>query len=201
MASVLIACECSQVVCIAFRMAGFEAFSCDIQPSYGGHPEWHIQGDALAVLYSRSWDLVIAHPPCTYLTKAGSQLLYPVPGQLNPERYALGLEAREFFMAFYDYPGRIAIENPTPCKVFDLPPYSQAIEPYMFGHPCTKRTLLWLHRLPILMATDIVVPTYSWCGSHRPKGATSPGVRSARLRSQTFEGVAAAMVAQWGPLL
>ena len=198
--SVLVACECSQVVCKAFRQRGFEAYSCDIQPCYGGFPEWHIQGDALAALYSRNWDLVIAHPPCTYLTKAGAQLLYP-GGSLNSERYLKGLEARDFYMQFYNYPGRIAIENPTPCKIFDLPPYNQVIEPYMFGHPCTKRTLLWLTRLPILLATDICIPEYSYCGSGKHSPGTSPGVRSAKLRSQTFSGVAAAMADQWGRLL
>ena len=197
MGKVLVACEESQVVCKAFRAAGHEAYSCDIQPCSGGFPEWHIQDDAIKVLYSFDWDLVIAHPPCTYLSKAGANLLFP-GGSLDESRYNKGLAARDFFMQFFRYPGRIAIENPTPCTIFHLPPYSQVIQPYMFGHDCTKRTLLWLHNLPILMATDIVVPTYSYTGCHKMKGSINPGVRSSKARSRTFEGIASAMASQWG---
>ena len=198
MGKVLVACEESQVVCKAFRSAGHEAYSCDIQPCSGGHPEWHIQGDALAALYCNDWDLVIAHPPCTYLSNAASRFLFS-GGKLDYDRYYKGVLARDFFMDFYNYPGRIAIENPTPCKIFNLPAPSQVIQPFMFGHNCTKRTLLWLKNLPILMATDIVIPEFSWVGSsYNP---FNPGVRSAKDRSRTFSGLAAAMADQWGRLI
>lgn len=199
MGRVLVACEESQAVCIAFRSLGHEAYSCDIQPCSGGHPEWHIQGDAISVLYSSEWDLVVAHPPCTYLSNAGADKLYP-GGVLNEDRFHLGMQARDFFMQFYDYPGRICIENPLPSKIYDLPPWSQEIQPFMFGHNCTKRTLLWLKGLPILMATDIVIPEYSYCGCNHYPGR-DPGVRSAKLRSKTFPGVASAMAVQWGCLI
>ena len=97
---VLIACEESQAVCIAFRKRGFEAYSCDILPCSGGHPEWHIQDDVLKHL-NEDWDLIIAHPPCTYLSNAGARFLYP-KGVLNEERYKKGLEAKEFFMQLYN---------------------------------------------------------------------------------------------------
>lgn len=140
---VLVACEESQEVCKAFRAKGHEAYSCDIQEPSGGHLEWHILGDALAVLtggtittmdgtrhYIGKWDLLIAHPPCTYLSNAGACRLYPRKGQLNLERYAKGLEAKEFFMEFYNADcDRIAIENPLPSKIFELPPPSQVIQP------------------------------------------------------------------------
>ena len=150
---VLIACEESQRVCIAFRERGHEAYSCDIQDCSGGHPEWHIKGDALEAIRGGTivtcdgvshdigkWDLLIAHPPCTYLSNAGACRLYPRKGELDVERYFKGLEAKAFFLALLnaDVP-HVAVENPVSSKVFGMPPHSQEIQPYQFGHPYTKK--------------------------------------------------------------
>ena len=130
---VLVACEESQEVCKAFRALGHEAYSCDIQPCSGGHPEWHLQVDALELL-KMQWDLIIAHPPCTYMTNAGAVRMR-VNGEIVPERFEKAMEAKAFFMKFYEAEcPRIAIENPTPMKIVGLPPYQQAIQPYQFGH-------------------------------------------------------------------
>lgn len=144
---VLVACEESQAVTIELRRLGHEAYSCDIQPCSGGHPEWHLQVDALELLKMK-WDMIIARPPCTYLTNAGAVRLR-VKGEINEERMAKAREAKKFFMAFLeaDCPKK-AIENPLPGKIHQLPPYSQIIEPYMFGDPWKKRTCLWLRGLP-----------------------------------------------------
>ena len=143
--NVLIACEESQRVCTAFREKGHQAYSCDIQECSGGRPEWHILGDALPLINGNcefktmdgithridgKWDLLIAHPPCTYLSNAGARHLYP-HGKLNTERYEKGLKAKEFFMMFYNADcDKIAVENPIPSKVFGLPKYTQTIQPY-----------------------------------------------------------------------
>ena len=201
---VLVACEESQAVCKAFRELGHEAYSCDIIDCSGGHPEWHIKGDALELLKLK-WDLIIAHPPCTYLTNAGARWLH-AGGTLNQKRYALGIEAREFFMGFYnaDCP-KIAVENPVPASVFNLPEYSQVIQPYEFGHPYSKKTCLWLKGLEPLKPTQVIedhVPfissgTYSKTHDPRYKGASRKG-GSAKSRSKTFPGIAKAMAEQWG---
>lgn len=198
---VLVACEESQAVCIAFRERGHEAYSCDIQPCSGGHPEWHIQADARELIKLR-WDLMIVHPPCTYLTKGVANNLFCKDHTIkDPEREAKGWAAKEFFLVFWnaDCP-RIAIENPVPIKYFGLPPYSQIIEPCMFGDPWRKKTCLWLKRLPLLFATDIVVPKGSWVGSSSRirSGYEWAGKRSAKDRSKTFPGIARAMAEQWG---
>lgn len=214
---VLIACEESQTVCKAFRARGHEAYSCDIQEPSGGHPEWHILGDALKAIDGGQvttmdgqthdvgrWDLLIAHPPCTYLSKAGGNRLR-VNGEIQTERYNKGLEAAEFFRAFLnaDVP-QIAVENPVPLKIFGLPPYSQVIHPWMFGDPWCKQTCLWFKNLPVLMATDIVVPTGKWVETTSHGRAArlgewaEKGKRTAKERSKTFPGIAAAMAEQWG---
>ena len=198
---VLVACEESQAVCKAFRALCHEAYSCDIQPCSGGHPEWHIQADARELLKLR-WDMIIAHPPCTYLTKGGAQYLFNKDHKIkDPEREAKGWEAKAFFMEFWnaDCP-RIAIENPVPIKYFGLPPYSQIIEPCMFGDHWRKKTCLWLKGLPLLWATDIVVPRGCWTGakSRKASGYEWAGKRSAKDRSKTFPGIARAMSEQWG---
>lgn len=201
---VLVACEESQEVCKAFRALGHEAYSCDIQPCSGGHPEWHIQGDVLPLL-DETWDLIIAHPPCTYLTNAGARWLY-AGHKLNEERYLKGIEAKQFFMAFFnaDCP-RVAIENPVPSSVFDMPKYTQVIPPYEFGHQYSKKTCLWLKNLPPLKPTEIVenyipfVSSGSYTKTHDPKykGASRKG-GAAKSRSKTFPGIAKAMAEQWG---
>ena len=201
---VLVACEESQAVCIAFRELGHEAYSCDIQPCSGAHPEWHLQVDALEMLKLK-WDLIIAHPPCTYLTNAGARWLY-AGHKLDADRYKKGLEGKAFFMALYnaDCP-KIAVENPIPSAIFELPPYSQVIQPYEFGHPYSKKTCLWLKGLPKLEPTQIIrehVPyitsgTYSRTHDEKYKGASRKG-GSSKSRSKTFPGIAKAMAEQWG---
>lgn len=185
---VLIACERSQVVCCAFRVYGIEAFSCDILPAYGQHPEWHIIGDALEVAYSGEWSLMIAHPPCTYLSNAGNAHLFMRDGSLNPDRLSLMSSARDFFLKLWNAPiPHVCLENPKPSSLARLPLPSQHIEPYYFGDSFSKFTYLWLRRLPGLMATCLCPDYVSWTRAH-----SSP-----RLRSQTFPGIAAAMAAQW----
>ena len=200
---ILVACEESQAVTIELRRLGHEAYSCDIQDCSGGHPEWHIKGDALELLKMK-WDMIIAHPPCTYLTAASAVRLMP-KGIIDADRLAKGMQAAEFFMAFYnaDCP-RIAIENPTPIKLFDLPNYTQKIEPFYFGDPWRKRTCLWLKGLPPLIPTDVVEPQGLWVGSTSGRRDASVysryklrSKRSQKERAKTFPGIARAMAEQW----
>lgn len=223
MLKVLVACEESQRVCSAFRQLGHEAYSCDIIEPSGGHPEWHVLGDVLPLLERErerefttmdgvthavdKWDLIIAHPPCTYLTNAGARHLWK-GHELNQERYQQGLEAKAFFMKFLNADcEHIAVENPIPSKVFELPKYTQTIQPYQFGHPFTKRTCLWLKGLPTLQPTNEVEPIATWCpsGSYSHKhGDKHRGMFTkdrARNRSKTFEGIAEAMAEQWSAYL
>lgn len=195
---ILVACEESQAVTIEMRRLGHEAYSCDIQDCSGGHPEWHIKGDALELIKLK-WDMIIAHPPCTYLSAAGAQRTFPKAGISDPERFRKGQEAAEFFLALWnaDCP-RIVVENPVPMKCFGLPPYNQIVHPYMFGHPWYKRTCFWVKGLPPLVPTDLVEPTGYWVqrSGQRAKGITG-GHRSQKLRSKTFPGIARAMAEQW----
>ena len=226
--NVLVACEESQEVCKAFRARGHNAFSCDIQECSGGHPEWHIQKDVLQVLnpvdYGNNylpaiwfktmdgdfhevekWDLIIAHPPCTYISNAGARWLF-AGHQLNEERYQRGLSGKDFFMQFLNANcDRIAVENPMPSSVYGLPQPTQIIQPYEYGEPWSKKTYLWLKGLPPLKPTEIVEDHRPYCSSgsyshrHDPKykGASRKG-GSAKSRSKTFPGVAKAMAEQWG---
>ena len=203
---ILVACEESQAVTIELRRLGHEAYSCDLIPCSGGHPEWHIQVDALELLKMK-WDMIIAHPPCTYLTNAGARHLWK-GHQLNEERYENGMKAKALFMAFLnaDCP-KIAVENPIPSRVFELPKYTQIIQPYEYGHPFTKRTCLWLKGLPPLKPTDVVEPTATWCPSgsyskkHDEKHRGMFTKDRAKNRSKTFPGIARAMAEQWaGPV-
>ena len=201
---ILVACEESQAVTKELRALGHEAFSCDIEPCSGGHPEWHFQQD-VELLLNEEWDMIIAFPPCTFLSNAGARHLFP-GHELNEERYLKGLEAKEFFMKFYNANCEmVAIENPVSSKVFDMPVHSQEIQPYMFGHPFTKKTRLWLKGLPPLIATDIVEPIAPYCpaGTSRKDrskyGAAKRG-EDAKNRAKTFPGVAKAMANQWGSL-
>lgn len=200
---VLVACEESQAVTMALRALGHEAYSCDIIPCSGGHPEWHLQQDVTPLLQEK-WDMIIAFPPCTYLTNAGARHLYK-GGMLNAERYKKGLEAKAFFMAIYNADClKIAIENPTPSRVYGLPEKTQVIQPWQFGHPYTKRTQLWLKGLPPLKPTNIVTPERTWCPSgsysqkHDEKHKGMFTTDRARNRSKTFAGIAQAMAEQWG---
>lgn len=192
---ILVACEESQAVTKELRLLGHEAYSCDIEPCSGGHPEWHLQVDALELLKMK-WDMILAFPPCTYLSNAGARYLFQ-SGELNQERYQKGLAAKAFFMAFLeaDCP-HIAVENPISSRIYQMPPYTQEIHPWMFGHPFEKTTRLWLRGLPILIATDIVPVERTWCPSSRTKQSGAAG-RKAKNRAKTFPGVAKAMATQW----
>ena len=191
---VLIACEESQAVTKEFRKLGHEAYSCDILECSGGHPEWHLQQDVTELLREK-WDMIIAFPPCTYLSNAGARFLYP-KGILNKERYKKGLIAREFFMKFYNANcEKIAIENPVSSSIFELPKHNQYIQPWEFGHPFKKRTKLWLKGLPKLKPTNIVEVSESTkiAGNWFNKGGKERQVN----RSKTFQGIADAMADQW----
>lgn len=216
---ILVACEESQAVTIELRNIGHEAYSCDLEPCSGGHPEWHIQEDVLPLINGNckfntldgaehsivgNWDMLIAFPPCTYLTNAGSVRMR-VKGKIVPERYAKAMVAKDFFMKFLDADcSKIAVENPTPMKLVGLPQYTQAIQPYQFGHPYTKRTCLWLKNLPLLTPTDIItegVTPYINGGCKDAHGNyrrfQGRRERDPKIRSKTFPGIAKAMAEQW----
>lgn len=171
--NILVACEESQAVTIELRKLGHEAYSCDIVPCSGGHPEWHLQQDVRPLL-KQKWDMLIAFPPCTYLSNAGACRLYPKKGQIDP----------------------------VSSKLFKMPKYTQEIQPWMFGHPYTKKTRLWLKGLHKLVPTNIVEPIapYVPAGTGRKDrskyGAAKRG-EDARNRSKTFPGIAKAMAEQW----
>ena len=210
---VLVACEESQRVCTEFRKLGHEAYSCDIEPCSGGHPEWHIQDDVLPLLNGNcdfqtvngdihhligKWDLIIAHPPCTYLSNAGARFLYP-KGVLNEDRLKLGLEAKVFFMKIYNADcEKIAIENPIPSKVYELPKYTQTIQPYEFGHPYQKKTCLWLKGLEPLQPTDVLPKEKRQSTKIAGNWFNKGGKERQKNRAKTFPGIAKAMAEQWG---
>lgn len=212
---VLVACEESQTVCKAFRARGHEAYSCDIQECSGGHPEWHFKQDVLPLLQEK-WDLIIAHPPCTYLTNGGAVRMfrrevkeYPPYGtfqMMNLNRLKEGMLARDFFVSFLNAPcERVAIENPVPMSFYMLPPASQIIQPYMFGDPYSKKTCLWLKGLPPLKPTEILNEYHPYIngGGGRLDRSNYKGQKFAggsRARSKTFPGIAKAMAEQWGTL-
>ena len=187
---VLVACEESQTVCIAFRNKGHLAFSCDIQRCSGGHPEWHIQNDCVSLIKDTlsEWDLIIAHPPCTYLSKVSS-----VAFSQGKHTFSDVSVARDFFMFFYNLPGRICIENPVPMKLANLPRFSQTVQPYQFGDNWTKLTCLWLKNLPPLFP-DCYVPV----GFRRNMFPSYVYHHSgSKARSRFFPGIARAMATQW----
>lgn len=191
---VLVACEESQAVTIELRKLGHEAYSCDIEECSGGHPEWHLQQDVTQLLKMK-WDMIIAFPPCTYLSNAGAKHLWK-DHVLNEERYMKGLEAKKFFMQFLnaDCP-RIAVENPVSSRIFGMPPHTQEIQPYQFGHPVQKKTRLWLRVLPELKPTNEV--DYK-CNCHEAGTWFMKGGKDRQKnRSKTFPGVAKAMAEQW----
>lgn len=194
---VLVACEESQTVCKAFRRLGVEAYSSDIQECSGGYPQWHIKGDCIPVIENGCWDLIIAHPPCTYLSIAGACNMYLKDGTLNRERYEKMLQAREFFLYFYNLSGvRVCIENPRVMAMCQLPKYSQTIQPYQFGDNYTKKTLLWLKDLPYLIPLNYgyndrrIEGIPSYVGTHY----------GSKSRSKFFDGIANAMAVQWSNL-
>ena len=200
---ILVACEFSGRVREAFRKLGHDAWSCDIEPS-DDNSKYHIQEDVLNVIHWNNWDMMIAFPPCTYLSRAGARWLYPKAGELDNDRYKKLLEGKEFFMTLLnaDIP-KIAIENPTPFKIAKLPKPSQIIQPYQFGDPYTKRTLLWLKGLDPLIPTNEVDVIAPWIqsntsGFRRGQKHHAGIARSVKQRSLTFQGIADAMAKQWG---
>lgn len=184
MGKVLIACEESQAVTIELRKKGVEAYSCDILPCSGGHPEWHIQGDVLPML-KEDWDLVIAFPPCTDLAVSGARWF--------PEKRANGSQQKaiEFFLQFTKLDCKWAIENPIGIMSSHYRKPDQIIQPWQFGHGETKATCLWLNGLPPLVSTDIVE------GREQRIWKLPPTEDRAKLRSKTFAGIAKAMADQW----
>lgn len=226
---VLIACECSQTVCKEFRFIGHEAYSCDIESSYGGHPEWHIIGDCLDIINGsvnfmtedginhsicKEWDLIIAHPPCTYLSNAATRSHSLKGASLEDinKRTEKRIQAQEFFMRFANSNcERVAIENPVGVMstVYRRP--DQIIEPYQFAESeddkenyVTKRTCLWLKGLEPLITNDLPKPDNAqlygrWSNGkagcwHEVQGQKNKST----VRSKTFQGIAKAMAEQWG---
>lgn len=205
---VIVACEESQAVCKAFRERGFEAYSCDIEPCSGGHPEWHFQEDIFQVLAREPrFDLMIAHPPCTFLSNAGACRLYPQAGKLDPVRYKKGLDAKRFFMRCLNI-----LLNMWQLKTRYHLKYSKClIATKRYNHislatHTPKKTRLWLRNLPLLVPTNIVAAT----GPYLPSGTSRKnkekyGVAQrgddAKNRSKTCEGIAQAMAEQWGNYL
>lgn len=207
---VLVACEESQVVCKAFRERGHEAFSCDLQECSGGHPEWHFKTSVFDVL-NDGWDLMIGHPPCTYLSYAGTAHWG------NEGRLEKRLEALQFFAALWKAPiNKICLENPRGCASPTIAKYSQIINPYYFGDSYSKPTWLWLKNLPLLqhyktdhlfgesthvdkgefiefMTAKGTIKKQSKWFDQKPKG-----VSRQKARSKTFPGIAKAMAEQWG---
>ena len=203
---VLIACEESQAVCIEFRKLGIEAYSCDILPCSGGHPEWHIQGDVLEQL-DKGWDLMIAHPPCDYITITGNKWFKEQAPRksgalVGQARYEERERAIEFFMRLANANIKhIAVENPVGVMSSRWRKPDQIIQPYQFGHPEPKKTCLWLKNLPKLIPTKIVEPEYmiSKSGKRLAKWyyQPSPSAKRKSDRSKTFSGVAYAIANQW----
>ena len=222
---VLVACEESQAVCKAFREKGHEAYSCDIQECSGGHQEWHIMQDVVPLLNGRcffktmdgiehsidgKWDLIIAHPPCTYFSNATMVNLgrKDHPDVFNEEWKMSFFEKRknafDFVQTIYSADcEKICIENVVGYLSTHFCKPNQYIEPYYFGDPWKKKTCLWLKGLPDLAPTEIVEPKGKWVRHHLKtkddlKGYENRGVYSAKERSKTFPGIAKAMADQWG---
>lgn len=204
---VLVACEESQAITKQFRKLGHEAYSCDLIPCSGGHEEWHIQGDALEEANSRKYDLMVAHPPCTYLSVSGNRWLYNKDGSKNEERWENRRKALFFVKQLMDAPIKhIAIENPISVISSQIRKPNQIIQPYMFGDEATKTTCLWTKNLPDLIPTEIVGKgerTVFKSGKSHPKWyadalskAKTPEERRT-LRSKTFPGMAKAIATQY----
>jgi hypothetical protein len=208
---VLIACEESQSVTKAFRALGHDAYSCDILPCSGGKPQWHLQGDVFNYI-NQGWDLMIAHPPCTYLAVSGARHLYNKDKSPNIERYKNQTEALDFVQKLMDADiARIAIENPISVISSKIRKPNQIIQPYWFGDSASKSTCLWLKNLPNLIPTNIVDKGdfKEWIDKNTGKvkrqalwyyEALQQAKNSAErrtLRSKTFKGIAEAMATQW----
>lgn len=210
---ILVSCEESQAVTIELRKLGHEAYSCDIEECSGGHPEWHLQQDVVPLLQQK-WDMIIAFPPCTYLTSAGTRhySLRVNSAEKVEARIKEREKAIEFFMLFANADcDKIAIENPVGYMNTHWRKPNQIIHPYYFGDDAKKRTCLWLKGLPELKPTNMLPepePMYvcegekckgkkiGWCeGMRNIKGGQK---ERAKARSKTFPGIAKAMAEQWG---
>ncbi len=217
---ILIACEESQRVCIDFRRKGHWAFSCDIEPCSGGHPEWHIKDDVLPLLNGNcafrtsdgklhlvgKWDVIIAFPPCTYLTTTGNSWFNVEKyGDKAIDRMKRREMAVQFFFHFVNADcERIAIENPVGIMSTRFRKPDQIIQPWMFGDSFEKRTCLWLKGLPCLTPSNVVdIPprVYFESGRSMPSWYADcwnlPKSEIAKIRSKTFPGIAQAMADQW----
>jgi hypothetical protein len=209
---ILVACEESQAITKEFRALGHEAYSCDILPCTGGHPEWHLQGDVFGFI-DQGWDLMVAHPPCTFLSVSGARHLYNKDGSKNLERYKNQREALDFVekLMSCNIP-RIAIENPVSVISSQIRKPDQIVQPWMFGDSASKTTCLWLKNLPKLVATNVVDKGdfKEWIDKKSGKvkrqatwyydaliNAKTPEERRS-LRSKTFKGIAQAIASQWG---
>jgi hypothetical protein len=211
---ILVACEESQTITKEFRALGHEAYSCDILPCSGGHPEWHLQGDVFNFV-NQGWDLMVAHPPCTYLSVSGARHMYNKDGSINQDRAKNQLEALNFVQKLMDVDiPRIAIENPISVISSKIRKPDQIIQPYMFGDKASKSTCLWLKNLPKLVATNVVEKGEfkEWIDKKTGKtkrqatwyydaliNSKTPEERRT-LRSKTFKGIAQAIASQWGIL-
>ena len=209
---VLVACEESQAVTKAFRKLGHEAYSCDIQECSGDNPEWHIKGDAIQEAYSGKYDLMIAHPPCTYLAVSGARWMYNKDGSVNKERLTNQRKALNFVQKLMDAPiEKIAIENPVSVISSQIRKPDQIIQPYEYGHSEAKKTCLWLKNLPLLQSTKIVDKGefVEWVDKNGKKKRqakwyldvlTKAKTKAERqkLRSKTYQGIADAIANQWG---
>lgn len=199
----LVACEESQVVTALLRGGGVEAYSCDLLPTSGRHPEWHIQADALEVA-KMQWDMVLAFPPCTHLAVSGAPS-FEEKRRNGKQQMAIG-----FFLAFtaLDHVPHVAIENPVGIMSNLYRKPDQIIHPYMFGDPARKKTCLWLKNLPLLEPTNVVEPEVIEYANgkgtdtpwHMETLRLSPFERS-KARSKTYPGIAKAMAKQWGGVL
>jgi hypothetical protein len=211
---VLIACEESQATCKEFRKLGHEAYSCDLLPCSGKHKEWHIQGDAIKEAYSGKYQLMIAHPPCTYLAVSGARWLYNKDKTKNQERWIKQEEALDFVRKLMNAPIKhIALENPISVISSYIRKPDQIVQPYMFGDEAQKSTCLWLKNLPLLKPTNIVGKGEfiefiakdgkkkrqpKWYFEALKNAKTTEERRT--LRSKTFTGMAKAFAEQWGNL-
>ena len=193
MSKVLVACEESQALTIAFRELGIEAYSCDTEPCSGGHPEWHLFGDVRGFLSSpikAGFDLVIAFPPCTHLSSSGARWWKQKREDGRQQ------EAIDFFMMFVNLQNeRVAIENPIGIMSTVYRKPDQIIQPWQFGHGETKSTCLWLKNLPLLEPTNIVE------GREQRIWKMPPSEDRSKLRSKTYPGIAKAMAEQWSKCL
>lgn len=194
---ILIACESSGIVRDAFRKRGHEAYSCDLLPA-DTSPEHHLQKDALDAIHDAPWQLVIAHPPCTYLCSSGLHWNTRVEGRSEKTE-----QAAEFFMAFTRLKCQWAIENPIGCMSRRYRKPDQIIQPHQFGHDASKATCLWLHELPQLTPTEHIQPRI-FQGKRRWSNQTDSGQNRLppsadrwKLRSKTYQGIADAMADQW----